>query len=401
MPNDAAAEAARGVPAAQRGRGLGAEIGLARHDSPNAGVNTSPSRRSWSDDMPHTLAALGVRGALRVARAALIVTEAMGAEPSRSARSGRRTVRPPGRVGRAGGTRRSPTGPVRSPTAWTPALPPTAAARAPTGRTVTIRPARDGMGHVTAYLPMPHALAVHGALKTAADTSSENLPRGQVMADTLVERVTGRPGAVPVPIAVNVVINDRDTVGRGDDARTRARLRCRSPHRSRDVSWGTIWDDRSKATLRRLYQHPTSGALVAIGIPRPIASPRDSRRSSIYATTPAAPLLRRTDPPPRPRHPQPPRRTHQRHQRPRAVRSVQLHQGSPRLAGQRDGRRKRHPHRRIRHTHRRTTRIQRPTRHRRHRHHQRAASKDNSASTSPTTRPGRPADARLKDRSAA
>ncbi len=129
---------------------------------------------------------------------------------------------------------------------------------------MTIRPGRDGMGYVTAYLPMPHALAVHGALKTAADECPENRPRGQVMADTLVERITGRPADVPVPIAVNMVLTDR-TLLAGDN--TPARIPGYGPIPApiaRRLIGEAIWDDRSKATLRRLYQHPTSGALVAM-----------------------------------------------------------------------------------------------------------------------------------------
>ncbi len=129
---------------------------------------------------------------------------------------------------------------------------------------MTIRPGRDGMGYVTAYLPMPHALAVHGALKTAADECPDNLPRGHVMADTLVERITGRPADVPVPIAVNMVLTDR-TLLAGDN--TPARIPGYGPIPApiaRRLIGEAIWDDRSKATLRRLYQHPTSGALVAM-----------------------------------------------------------------------------------------------------------------------------------------
>jgi hypothetical protein len=42
----------------------------------------------------------------------------------------------------------------------------------------------------------------------AADTTFDGRSRGQVMADTLVERVTGRPSDVAEPVAVNLVLSD-------------------------------------------------------------------------------------------------------------------------------------------------------------------------------------------------
>jgi hypothetical protein len=81
---------------------------------------------------------------------------------------------------------------------------------------------------------------------------------------TLVERVTGRPAEVPVPVAVELVITD-ETLLSGDTTPARvpgygpipAAIACR-------LVADAAGDERSKATLRRLYRHPTSGALVAM-----------------------------------------------------------------------------------------------------------------------------------------
>ena len=70
------------------------------------------------------------------------------------------------------------------------------AAKATEDRTVTIRPAPDTMTYVTALLPVAQGVGVYAALKRAADTTFDDRSRGQVMADTLVERVTGRPAEV-------------------------------------------------------------------------------------------------------------------------------------------------------------------------------------------------------------
>jgi hypothetical protein len=255
-------EAEAGVPSAQRGRGLGAEIGLARHDSPKLGRQHLAVANALVHDMPHTLTALAA-GMLSEYRAALIVAEAAALNSAdRRVLDAELCATPSGLAGL--GNKRI-TSRARS-IAYR--LDSQAAAdrarRAPGDRGVSIRPGRDGMGYVTAFLPIPQAIAVHGALKTAADTSADARPRGHVMADTLVERVTGRPADVPVPIAVNMALTDT-TLLAGDT--TPARIPGYGPIPAtiaRHLIGTAIWDDRSKATLRRLYKHPASGALVAM-----------------------------------------------------------------------------------------------------------------------------------------
>ena len=51
-------EAAAGVPAARRGKGLASEVALARRDSPNRGGRHLGFARALVHEMPHTLAAL-------------------------------------------------------------------------------------------------------------------------------------------------------------------------------------------------------------------------------------------------------------------------------------------------------------------------------------------------------
>ena len=257
-----AAEAAARVPAARRGRGLGSEIGLARHDSPKRGREHLGFAKILVNDMPHTLAALE-SGVLSEYRASLIVTEAMDLSPADRRALDAELCANQG--GLAGLGNKKITNRAR---AIAYRLDSRAAVdrarRAPGGRGVSFRQGRDGMGYVTAFLPMPQALSVHGVLKTAADASADGRPRGHVMADTLVERVTGRPADAPVPVAVNMVLTDR-TLLAGDN--TPAHLPGYGPIPAviaRRLIGEAIWDHRSTATLRRLYQHPTSGALVAM-----------------------------------------------------------------------------------------------------------------------------------------
>jgi hypothetical protein len=138
------------------------------------------------------------------------------------------------------------------------------AVRAENERTVSIRPAPDTMTYVTALLPMPQGVAVYAVLKRAADTCGDGRGRGQVMADTLVERVTGRPAEVPVPVAVNLVLTDESLLAGATDP---ARVVGYGPVPAavaRRLIGSAVGDKDSRATLRRLYKHPCSGALVAM-----------------------------------------------------------------------------------------------------------------------------------------
>jgi len=85
------------------------------------------------------------------------------------------------------------------------------------------------------------------------------------MADTLVERVTGRPADASAPVALNLVMSDQALWGRQDNAP--AVLDAYGPipaSLAQHLVRGAVADNRSLATLRRLYRHPKSGSLVAM-----------------------------------------------------------------------------------------------------------------------------------------
>ena len=138
------------------------------------------------------------------------------------------------------------------------------AAKAESERTVTIRPAPDAMAYVSILLPVAKGVGVYAALKRAADTTFDDRSRGQVMADTAYERVTGTPADVADPVAVDMVITDETLLG-GDDVP--AILSGYGPipaSVARGLVSKAVSDERSRCTLRRLYRHPKSGALVAM-----------------------------------------------------------------------------------------------------------------------------------------
>ncbi len=287
-----AAEAAAGVPAARRGRGVASEVALARRDSPSRGSRHLGFAKALVHEMPYTLAALE-QGRLSEWRATLIVRESacldvedrraldaelcgdsagldgMGdAQMAAAAKAIAYRLDPHAVVDRAG--------------------------KAETERTVTIRPAPDTMTYLTALLPVAQGVSVYAALRREADTTFDGRSRGQVMADTLVERVTGRSTAAPTPIAVNLVLSDRTLLG-SDTAPADIDGYGPIPAEvARRLVAAAATDSRSRATLRRIYSHPKSGALVkmesrARRFPRGLAEfigLRDQRCRTPYCDAP-------------------------------------------------------------------------------------------------------------------
>lgn len=257
-----AAEEATGVPKKKWGRGLATEIALARRDAPVCGNTHLGTARALVHEMPHTLAALEC-GALSEYRVTLIVRESacLSVEDRRrldaelcadaekldgwgNARIEAEAKKIAARLDAAAVVDRS--------------------ARAAKDRTVTIRPAPDCMVYVTALLPVAQGVGVYAALKRKADSTFDERTRGQVMADTLSERVTGRPADQPASVSLNLVLADTTLVG-DDEAPGWCEGYGPVPAAVvRALVSDAVADDAAKATLRRLYRHPESGQLVAM-----------------------------------------------------------------------------------------------------------------------------------------
>ncbi|ORA83797.1 HNH endonuclease [Mycobacterium malmoense] len=257
-----AAEAAAGVPTAQRARGLAGEIALARRDSPARGGRHLGFAKALVHEMPYTLAALEC-GELSEWRATLIVRESACLDVEDRRTLDAELCADPAKLEGMGDARVAA---AAKEIAYR--LDPHAvverAAKAENERTVTIRPAPDTMTYLTALLPVAQGVSVYAALRREADTRCDGRSRGQVMADTLVERVTGRDAAVPVPVAVNLVLSDETLLG-GDSAPADVSGYGPIPAAvARAMVSNAVTDRRSRATLRRLYAHPRVGALVAM-----------------------------------------------------------------------------------------------------------------------------------------
>ena len=74
-------------------------------------------------------------------------------------------------------------------------------------RRVGIRPAPDTMAFLSGYLPVEQGVACYAALKQHADAASgDGRTRDQIMADTLVERLTGQTHATDLNIELQLMM---------------------------------------------------------------------------------------------------------------------------------------------------------------------------------------------------
>ena len=119
------------------------------------------------------------------------------------------------------------------------------------------------MCYLTALLPATQGVAAYAALlrdAAGARATGDARGKGQVMADTLVERLTGQSAAPDVPVEVEVVM-PLDTL-LGDD-HTPAHLVGYGPLPAA-VARRLLRESGAAAWVRRLFVRPDSGQLVAM-----------------------------------------------------------------------------------------------------------------------------------------
>ena len=136
------------------------------------------------------------------------------------------------------------------------------ARRAVSDRRVTIRPAPDTMTLVTGLLPAAQGVAVHVALAKHADSlraRGDQRSRGQIMADTFVERVTGQTTADEVPLEVNVVMTQGALLG---DEQAPAQLKATVHSHSPRPGLGSR--DRRPGLAPPAFAAPVTGQLVGM-----------------------------------------------------------------------------------------------------------------------------------------
>ncbi len=143
-------------------------------------------------------------------------------------------------------------------------------------RRVTLRPAPDTMSQLGALLPVAQGVSVFKVLNSEADArraQGDERTRGQIMADTLVARVTGQPAAEAVPVAVNLVMTDQTLFNRTDSAASGSGAGPDEPGIIEgcgpipaDLARRLVLDaaQGAEAWVRRLYTAPETGQLVAM-----------------------------------------------------------------------------------------------------------------------------------------
>ena len=202
-------QAAAGVPLAQRGLGVGAQIAMARQDSPHKGARHVGFAEALRE-MPHVKAAMRA-GQVSEWRATLVVRETACLKLGDRQHIDQTIAANPSQLDGLGD--QALVAKVKKLAAeLDPASVAARTRRAVAQRHVSCRPAPDTMCYLTALLPVGQGVAAYTALVKAAASAlapGDARGRGQIMVDTFVMRLTGQTAATDVPVEVDLVIRAR------------------------------------------------------------------------------------------------------------------------------------------------------------------------------------------------
>lgn len=260
----------RGVDPAATSRVVGAQVGLARRQSPTSGSRFVGAARAWATEMPQTMTALtagatGERTATTMVAetAALSLADRQAVDAEIGPRLGEMSHRRVGDAARAVAARLDPDAVMRK------------IAMAEADRHVSVRAAPDAMVWLSALVPVAAGVAAFAALQrgwTKANRAGDSRGRGQYLADRLIELLTGRAAGSDVGVDIGLVMNETTLFG-GDH--TPARIEGYGPipaELARRLAKGTSGQAapgarerrRGRSWIRRFYTHPKSGALVGM-----------------------------------------------------------------------------------------------------------------------------------------
>jgi uncharacterized protein DUF222 len=260
-----AEQAALGLPAAQHGRGVAAQVALARRESHHRGQRHLGLAKVVATELPHTWRAWRA-GRITEWRATLIARETaclsrddraavdatLAGDPRRLERMGDREL---ARACRQEAYRLDPESFVAR------------RRQAEADRHVSLRPAPDAMTWLSALLPVRDGVAVKVALTRAAESAraaGDPRSRSQLEADTLVDSVLAGPAhREPGALDLGLVMTDSALFGTSDEP---AHLDDYGPvpaELAREIVAGAC-SRGERVWVRRLYADPTSGHLVAM-----------------------------------------------------------------------------------------------------------------------------------------
>lgn len=266
--NQRAAQKAAGVPSSAVGKGIAAQVALARRDSPARGGRHLGLAQALTRELPYTLAALEA-GEISEWRATLVARETACLSVEHRRQVDAELASRPGGIGALGdkaiAAEARRIGYRLDPHAVT-----NRASKAASDRRVSLRPAPDTMAWLGTLLPATQGVAAYAALSKYADAqraAGDQRSRGQIMADAVVERLTGQPSAAAVPVEIQLVMTYRTLLG-GDSEP--AELEGYGPLPAPLVRRWLRGDDdnglakQAKAWVRRLYTSPDSSSLIAM-----------------------------------------------------------------------------------------------------------------------------------------
>jgi len=269
-----AVQAAAGVRTERLGRGVAAQVALARKESPHKGGQHLGLAKVLTAEMPHTLAALRA-GRITEWRATILARETACLSVEDRVTADRALAGDPEALEGYGEGEL-----IAAARRLAYQLDPESVVerrrRAEADRRVTLRPAPDVMSQLSALLPVAAGVAVYAALKKEADrlrASGDPRSRGQIMADTLVARVTsatqsaathttatGRP---VVPVAVNLVMSQASLLAGADDPAWLEGHGWIPADLAQPLVVASL-QAGVKTWLRRLFTRPGTGDLIAM-----------------------------------------------------------------------------------------------------------------------------------------
>lgn len=202
------------VPRVLLGRGVADQIALARRITPKQASDQVTLHRVLVETLPRTTLLLqhgeiSEWAAHEVAKNVLILGDEDRDQIDRelAAKLPTMTASKSGHVARARAQELDPEAAVKR------------AQRAVSQRRVSLRPAPDGMSILRAVLPAKEGVAAFKALtieSKSAKSSGDRRGKGQIMADTLVERVTGAATVDEIPVEINLLMTDTTLLNEDD-----------------------------------------------------------------------------------------------------------------------------------------------------------------------------------------
>lgn len=259
-----AKQRAVGVPDDRADRGIANQVALALKTSPWRARRFLGWASILTTELPQTFTALQ-RGQTTEHRAMTVARETIWLSRSNRARVDAELA---GRLGALGDRRTE----IEARKLAYRLEPETFVARARSAagdRRVTLRPAPDAMTYLTALLPVAQGVACYAALRRVADSGTaagDGRGRNQLMADALVERVTGQAQADAVPVEINLVMTDRALFSPSAPGSAEPALVDASIPVPADIARALVLNGPAGAPrwLRRLYVSPDDGQLVAM-----------------------------------------------------------------------------------------------------------------------------------------